>query len=816
MRALIPCFPRALYVLVLVLANSPRALVADWIAEPGTVKVFARRRPAALEGGSERLPLPRQRLDSVGARIVDDQDNFLLLQLPLPNASASPSILRDIADLVEIRDELDILQFLDLPLDARKVAPEIPIEWRRDTPLPSPVRDAFILQFATFPRKEWLEALESESVTILNYIPQNGYVVLGDQIALSRLVSRLPVQLFRLHQPFHKVSPALRAARDVLIDVEILIADVPEASEALALLGSRSLQQLRLPERSGDRTIHRVRIDAPAVSQLASLPAVLWLDAYTPPEPSGQRETHLTIGDSLVSNVGGVLSPVQGDHRQWIIGKGVGNYRTAARLAILDTGFDLGSSTDVHRDFRNSSNASFITVRRYTNTAGSDADCYAHGTMVAGLISGNAGIPAATSTRDVGASAGAEDDFLMGLGILPESPLVVGRIWNMLPSTGPVFDPQDRGVIYQDLLNLGVGIVSNSYNSPGNAFYTAESQLHDRLVRNATGANGGAPMAIYFSGGNVENGGTQLLVSTPATAKNVITVGGSENFNTSPYTQPSLNPPATGGIYADNGNQIWAYSQVGPTYADGRIKPDIVAPATGIESPRTREMTACRAEAGGTNAPIGALIDPASPVGERHLWSRGTSFSAPLAAAAGGVLYTWFRNVTGVAPKPALLKAMQINLASDLSGTGRPPDPQQGWGKRSSLPSGGTCPPLAGPRGLRRCGSRRTSRTSRPCGASPRPWDLRLRGEGVKRKVARGRPEELVHFLRKSYTVIFYRSTVRKVVTTSAPVDFFRCPRRGRRRRSARRVSASGSDGSASPKGSRRPSSASGSAPRSG
>lgn len=663
--------------------------LADWVAEPGTVKVFARRKLAGAEVGAERLPLPTRLLNDVGARVVDDQDTFLVLQLPLPNASASPGILRDIADVVEVRDDFDILRFLELPVDARELAPDHPVEWRRDVALPSPVRDAFVLQFATVPRPEWLEELKSAGVTVLNYVPQNGYVVLGDQAVLRRIVSRLPIQLFRIHQPFHKVSPRLRAASDSLVDAEILIADVPEASDALAVLAGRTLQQLRMPEGSGDRTIHRVRIDALAVPQLASLPAVLWLDTYTPPQPSGQRETHLTIGDTLVSNAGGVLSPVVGDHRQWITSKGLGNYRTAVRLAILDTGFDIGSSTDVHRDFRSALNASFITVRRYTNTAGSDADCYGHGTFVAGLLAGNAGgTPNATQTKDVGASGGPEDDYYMGLGILPETPLVVGRVFNYLP--GPwnpdadcdfCFDPQDRRVIYQDLLNLGVGIVSNSYNNPRDPLYNAESQLLDRLVRNATGANGGTPMVVYFAGGNAENN-AQGRVSAPATAKNVISVGGSENFNPSPYAEPtSFNPSATGGVYADNGNQIWAVSQVGPTYSDGRIKPDIVAPASAIESPRTRETSVCRAEIGGTNAGVGVLIDPASPVGERHLWSRGTSFSAPLAAGAGGLLYTWFRNTTGATPRPALLKAMQINLASDLSGAGRPPDSRQGWGK---------------------------------------------------------------------------------------------------------------------------------------
>src|SRR6266542_1773098 len=423
---------RVLGVFTALIALSSGSLDADWIADPGSVKVFAKRRLTGAALGTERLPLPTSELNALGARVVDDQDNFLVLQLPLPNASASPRILRGLADVVEIREEFDILQFLEHPVDAREPPPEYPVEWQRSVALPSPVRDSFLIQFATVPRSEWLGELKRADVTVLNYVPQNGYVVLGDEAVIREIVSRLPIQVFRVHQPFHKVSPRLRATRDSFIDVEILIANVPEASDALSFLVDRTLQQLRPPENSGDRTIHRVRIDTLAIPQLASLPAVLWLDNYTPPQPSGQREAHLTIGDTLVSNVGGVLSAVQGDHRQWISSRSlINNYRTAVRLAILDTGFDLGSSTDVHRDFKNSLGSSFITVQRFTNATGSNADCYAHGTMVAGVIAGNAGIQVATQTKDIGASGGAEDDFFMGVGILPESPLIVGRVFNM-------------------------------------------------------------------------------------------------------------------------------------------------------------------------------------------------------------------------------------------------------------------------------------------------------------------------------------------------------------------------------------------------
>jgi hypothetical protein len=261
--------------------------------------------------------------------------------------------------------------------------------------------------------------------------------------------------------------------------------------------------------------------------------------------------------------------------------------------------------------------------------------------------------------------------------------MIVGRVFNYLTSNpGAIgYDPQPLDVIYADLLSRGVNITNNSFSSDLSE-YTSESRLHDQLVRSANGVNGGPPMTIYIAAGNDDGVFPAPLVTSPGTAKNVITVGGSENANFSTYNPTTL-PNYSSGEYADNGYHFWSRSRYGPTDNEGRIKPDIVAPSTAIEGPRTRNSGSCALGL------VGTVIDPTAPggdQGEQHLWTRGTSFGTPLAAGAGALLYTWFKNLTGLPPKPALLKAMQITLARDLSGPepgrpGRPPDARQGWGK---------------------------------------------------------------------------------------------------------------------------------------
>ena len=236
--------------LVLLLLLLPSWSAAAWTAKPGTVKVFVRKKPRPASLSLPRPELPLKALRDIGADIVEDRDEFLVLQVALPNASASPRILEPLADVIEIRDELDFLQFRDMPIDAREPEPSYPGLWKRQVALPPPARDAFVLQFATVPRSEWLSDMRAAGVTVLDYVPQNGYVVLADSDTLKRFVDRLPVQLFRLSQPFHKVSDRLRDTAADIDDVTVSIASVPEAAEAIGLIEASSVDNLAPAEPS--------------------------------------------------------------------------------------------------------------------------------------------------------------------------------------------------------------------------------------------------------------------------------------------------------------------------------------------------------------------------------------------------------------------------------------------------------------------------------------------------------------------------------------------------------------------------------------
>jgi hypothetical protein len=428
-----------------------------------------------------------------------------------------------------------------------------------------------------------------------------------------------------------------------------------------------------------------VRVPAAALEQLAAAPAVLWIEPAPEVKLSGEREVFLSAGDSLVTRSGTLLRPANptASYRSWLNSKGVGNYASTLTVGILDSGFDNGTNVNPHFDFRTSS-GSFVTVVDYTNLQQAPtSDCYGHGTAVAGVISGNAGLTGITTTgRDIGSSFG-DYNYLFGLGIAPGLPIVSGRTHNFNNgATRFGMDAQPWTTIYPDLAARNVRITSNSWNDVALANagrYTADAQLLDRLVRRTNSNDTGEPMAIYFSIGNTDQYPTNTVnesrAQPPSTAKNVVAMGGTESYN--PITTYPVRDQYNSGVHSSNGFDLFALSARGT--ADNRFKPDLLAPATAMEAPRTTSTTPCRT--GATPQLVGPELDPAVPLNQRHLWSRGTSFSAPGGVGNAALLYTWFKNRTSLAPSPAMIKAMQVTLAQSLATLPAAPEVRQGYGK---------------------------------------------------------------------------------------------------------------------------------------
>jgi len=254
-----------------------------------------------------------------------------------------------------------------------------------------------------------------------------------------------------------------------------------------------------------------------------------------------------------------------------------------------------------------------------------------HGTHTAGIMVGD-------GTSGITDAYG----FLRGLGMAPGANLIE-----------QVYDPtytQPDGVLTlmtESYLN-GAVISGNSWGPSGSPQgYDADTRLVDIGVRDADpGQEGNQPLIYVLSIMN-GNGGTSTQ-GTPDEAKNIFTIGSTEM-------------QTTGGAQKSNINDLSGNSAHGPAL-DGRNIPHLVAPGSYVDSSLSNDS-------------FGLM--------------SGTSMASPHVTGAVALFYERYRNLYGMDPSPALVKAAFLPVAHDLAGNldaddnilGHPFDSKQGWGR---------------------------------------------------------------------------------------------------------------------------------------
>jgi hypothetical protein len=609
-------------------------------AAPSAVKIIA-------EGSSQPM----------GEDAVLETIDYGSFQLVIVDEKAAGGREALAAKGLAVRDDLNRIFLEAFPLDTKRAAAAealLPPAQRRDELKVAKQEDRlpkdglYLVQLIGPVRDEWLADLKSTGLEIVSYIPENSYVVRARGAAaaaeLVGLESRFThVQYVGDFHPAYRLSSGLRdqiaGRQGGDVDVLVQVVDGPDVAADLAdlraLAVSVSHEYPVLNFRNVAMTVDRARLE-----ELAAREYVFHIE---------ERDQKVRLDEVQGQIVAGNLSGTQPSgpgYLAWLGSKGFGSSQFSSFVVnVVDDAYTLSG----HPDLVNSRIAFAHNPTDQTGALGGHGFLNAH---IVGGLNTSSGAP----YTDAGG-------YHLGLGIAP---------WARVGATA-IFGPTETGVTAtaweQAAYALSARVSTNSWGFPNVYKYDAWSQEYDVLVRDSGTAAGNQEYTIVFAAGNSgPNGNT---VSSPATAKNVISVGASENV------RGGTDGCFIFGTGADSANDIISFSSRGPVNAaagDGRIKPDIVAPGTHIEAGVPQ-----------SNYDGSSVCNKYWPSGQTlYGWSSGTSHSAPGVAGGAALVYQHFLNQGRAAPSPAMLKAFLMNSAAYMTGAGAGgnlPSNSQGMGR---------------------------------------------------------------------------------------------------------------------------------------
>ena len=505
-------------------------------------------------------------------------------------------------------------------------------------------KDYYVVQFGGLATDELLNSVRETGAEILQYLPQQAFFIYADSDAIGKIAAHSRVRWVGKYLPEHRIPQVLKeqiaaeksrtvpknaisriekvSSDTAIFDVAVFSrADMNEVAGKLSDIAGSVKKLIRLP----DNFFNVIRVEMPVdrVTELSNIPDVVRIDAWGKPQAEDERAAQIVSGNYTNNTT------LSGPGYDPLFQFGVDG--TNVTLSVVDDGIGIPGDGGF---YISASNAVDGPLR------GASIGANGHGHLNASIIAGDTPF----STLDAAS-------YSYGKGIAPKSNVV-----NI-----PLLRAGYTGVeadCYNDTIttagpNTVLGSISNNSwgaDTNGNA-YDGYAAMFDGFVRDASAAPTIDPLTLIFSAGNSGSAG----LTRPKIAKNIIAVGNSENL------RPELSATA------DNIDDLSGSSSRGPA-ADGRIKPDIIAPGTAITGGRS-----------GTNSLFGN-------VDQFVRWSTGTSHAAPQVAGAAALFtqYWKFSNL-GKNPSPAMIKAAILNTGQEMNGVGTSgssvPNGNEGWGR---------------------------------------------------------------------------------------------------------------------------------------
>lgn len=642
------------------------------------VPVYIQRPPAITYPGLSTSQL--QAFSARGVIILQDYGSFAVAEAPDDfDADAAGA---ETALIVVIDRRARRLDLAGFDIDATSLVGSAP----SDAPPSLLFSDypttigLYLVQFHGPILAPWLETLRSAGVRPIQYVNANAYIVAAPS-GLTALRFKLlapPVRYVGVLQPAYKVSQALRAKLTAgALKVRLILDAGQDLTDIVSTMKVWDADVTLTPVRQGERQV-ALSADSARRTLLAKRSEVLWIEEYVAPSPSDERANQIGAGN--FENGAPKTSP---RYLDWLSSVGLSNLAAEPPeiVDIQDTGTQTSSSATGcisgssvfggHPDLNNGSNLARLEYACPTPTCGSQniRDGFFHGTFVAGLIAGN---PAQSGGSGLTDNTGL---FYWGMGV---APTVHFGFTKLFTDTGGTCGSPDIVAIASQAYSAGARYQNDSWNdiNPLDTTYSVNARTYDQIVRDAYVQDVSRPLTVVFSAGNIP--GADTRVQSPATAKNVLTVGSSALPRGLTY----------GGALGGSCDNNLSIKDVPPfstraTRDVNRFKPDLVAPGRTLTSAFSSYST--QYECSGGPPPV-----PLAGTGGNYYPATGTSFSAPLVTASAVLVRRKLWNTYGFWAAPSMIKAALIGAADTVQGgwdyaaggsLGWEPGVAQGWGR---------------------------------------------------------------------------------------------------------------------------------------
>jgi hypothetical protein len=564
-----------------------------------------------------------------------------------------------------------------------------------------PERKAYYLVQLIGPgKREWFDEITALGAVIHNNAKGFTLIVGIEPNRVNDLRAKPFVEAITPYRSTMKVSPRLRGLRtralgmNELTALESVVPDVAHQVEVSVFPGESTSAVTAAVKAAGGSVIAETpdtvtaMVPATAIASIAERPGVQSILPHSFPKLFNDRALPImeVPADGVLGEIGAL--------------RGAGEI-----VAIADSGLDSGNANTVHPDFAGRVAGLFsfpmpanflpFTKNQPGLDDGPSDKGEGHGTHVAGSVLGS------------GAAARSAGSNFVPQGTAPEAHVFFQAVeqevnWKsrnemLADGQNPGSDwppeklglyglPNELGQLFLPAYMGGARIHTNSWGSADALSaqqYNANASATDRFMFEHR------DMLILFSAGNsgVDRDADGVIdlgsVSPPGTAKNCLTVGACQNHRPSTDTLQPNSPwngrwdaiqvwkkMANAGFVAGDAGAMACFSSRGPT-AEGRIKPDVVAPGTSVLSTRSSMVN------GDT---LWGRLPTGHPLRDRYCWSGGTSMATPLVAGFAALVRQYLvkergHHAPGSKPSGALVKAFIINGAIAMGEFANSPAP---------------------------------------------------------------------------------------------------------------------------------------------